>query len=178
MVCTAVWYLSATGQTNKRRVFCKECRLLRDRMLQKLRTLLGRVSRNTTSKIECDSGLEAAFAQLLMLAPCARKQQLRGADPRSISCTCGKSIALASQGPAALRIRRQRSRSPPPSAMSEGGQFVAHVKVLSGNHYDGHGDESAGRRYSLAHPRGQGLPRKQRAATIRSGSSSLSRSVE
>jgi IS5 family transposase len=44
-------------------------------MLKKLRTLLGRVIRDIGRKIEGDSGLEAAFAQLLMLARRVREQQ-------------------------------------------------------------------------------------------------------
>jgi IS5 family transposase len=53
-----------------------------NRMLKKLRTLLGRVIRDITRKIEGDSGLEAAFAQLLMLARRVREQQQRQRGPK------------------------------------------------------------------------------------------------
>ena len=56
---------------------------------------------------------------------------------------------------------------------AKGGQFVTHVKALPGNPSDGHtlatvipGDGGAGRQYHLAHPRGRGLPRPQRAAGL------------
>src|ERR1700752_4471742 len=48
-----------------------------NRMLKKLRTYLGRVVRDISRKIEGHSGLEAACAQLLMLARRVREQQQR-----------------------------------------------------------------------------------------------------
>ena len=56
-----------------------------NRMLKKLRTYLGRVIRDITRKIEGDSGLEAAFAQLLMLARRVREQQQRQRGPKVYS---------------------------------------------------------------------------------------------
>ncbi len=56
-----------------------------NRALKKLRTLLGRVIRDITRKIEGDSGLEAVFAQLLMLARRVREQQQRQRGPKVYS---------------------------------------------------------------------------------------------
>src|ERR1700726_768601 len=53
-----------------------------NRMLKKLRTYLGRVVRDISRKIEGHSGLEAAFAQLLMLARRVREQQQRPRGPQ------------------------------------------------------------------------------------------------
>src|ERR1700692_1288443 len=50
-----------------------------NRMLKKLRTYLGRVIRDITRKIEGNGGLEAAFAQLLLLAPPGRGEEERPA---------------------------------------------------------------------------------------------------
>jgi transposase, IS5 family len=56
-----------------------------NRMLKKLRTYLGRVIRDIGRKIEGDSGLEAAFAQLLLLARRVREQQQRQRRPKVYS---------------------------------------------------------------------------------------------
>jgi IS5 family transposase len=54
-------------------------------MLKKLRTYLGRVILDIGRKIEGDSGLEAAFAQLLLLARRVREQQQRQRGPKVYS---------------------------------------------------------------------------------------------
>jgi IS5 family transposase len=56
-----------------------------NRMLKKLRTYLGRVIRDVGRKIEGDSGLEAAFAQLLALSRRVREQQQRQRGPKVYS---------------------------------------------------------------------------------------------
>jgi transposase, IS5 family len=75
-----------------------------NRMLKKLRTYLGRVIRDVGRKIEGDSGLEAAFAQLLALSRRVREQQQRQRGPK-IYCNAGVVHRSASKSP-----------SPPPSA--------------------------------------------------------------
>ena len=64
-------------------------------MLKKLRTLLGRVIRNIGRKIEGDSGLEAAFSPLLMLARRVREQQQRQREPKVVPCMRRHSNASA-----------------------------------------------------------------------------------
>ena len=108
-----------------------------NRTLKKLRIYLGRVIRDIGRKIEGDSGLEAAFAQLLMLARRCASNSSASAGPRSIPCTRRKSNASAKARPQALRVRRQVSVATTISH-AKGGQFVAHVKALPGNPYDGH----------------------------------------
>ena len=52
---------------------------------KKLRTYLGRVIRDIGRKIEGDSGLEAAFAKLLLLARRVREQKQRQRGPKVYS---------------------------------------------------------------------------------------------
>src|SRR5450432_3529692 len=56
-----------------------------NRMLKKLRTYLGRVIRDIGRKIEGDGGLEAAFAEPLLLARRVREQQQRQRGPKVYS---------------------------------------------------------------------------------------------
>jgi hypothetical protein len=87
------------------------------RMLKKLRTLLGRVIRDITRKMEGDSGLEAVFAQLLMLARRVREQQQRQRGPKVYPCcTRRKSNASARVKPIGLTSSASRYPSPLPSA--------------------------------------------------------------
>jgi transposase, IS5 family len=51
----------------------------------KLRTYLGRVIRDISRKIEGNGGLEAAFAELLLLARRVREQQPRQRGPKVYS---------------------------------------------------------------------------------------------
>ncbi len=109
-----------------------------NRMLKKLRTLLGRVIRDITRKIESDSGLEAAFAQLLMLARRVREQQQRQRGPKVYSpARPGSRMHRQGQGPPALRVRRQGQRCH--HHRPRQGRPVRHpVKSMPGNPYDGH----------------------------------------
>src|SRR6195256_5100860 len=72
-----------------------------NRMLKKLRTYLGRVIRDITRKIEGDSGLEAAFAQLLMLARRVREQQQRQRGPKLFPGRARSRMHRQGQGPSA-----------------------------------------------------------------------------
>jgi len=87
-----------------------------NRMLKKLRTYLGRVIRDITRKIEGDSGHEAAFTQLLILARRCASNSSASAGPRSIPCTRRKSNASARARPTDPTSSASRSPSPPPSA--------------------------------------------------------------
>lgn len=139
-----------------------------NRMLKKLRTLLGRVIRDINRKIEGDSGLEAAFAQLLMLARRVREQQQRQRGPKVYSL----------HAPEVECIGKGRAHRPYEFGVkvavattlshARGGQFVTHVQALPGNPYDGHtlatgypGDGGAGRQHPRSHPRGQRVSRPQ-----------------
>src|SRR3954464_14638986 len=109
-----------------------------NRMLRKLRTYLGRVIRDIGRKIEGNGGLEAAFARLLLLARRVREQQQRQRGPKVYSL----------HAPEVECIGKGKAHKPyefgvkvsvaTPLNRCRGGQFVAHVKALPGNPYDGH----------------------------------------
>jgi IS5 family transposase len=109
-----------------------------NRMLKKLRTLLGRVIRDITRKIEGDSGREAAFAQLLMLARRVREQQQRQRGPKVYSLHAPE-VECVGKGKAhrpyefGVKVSVATTLS-----HAKGGQFVTHVKALPGSPYDGH----------------------------------------
>src|ERR1700716_2299798 len=109
-----------------------------NRMLKKLRTYLGRVIRDITRKIEGDSGLEAAFAQLLMLARRVREQQQRQRGPKVYSLHAPE-VECIGKGKAhrpyefGVKVSVATTLS-----HAKGGQFVTHVKSMPGNPYDGH----------------------------------------
>src|ERR1700688_2193755 len=109
-----------------------------NRMLKKLRTYLGRVIRDIDRKIDGDSRLQVVFAKLLPLARRVGEQQQRQRRPKvyylhapEVECIgkgkshrpyeCGVKVSVATT-----------------LKHCKGGQFVTHVKALSGNPYDGH----------------------------------------
>src|SRR3979490_1026298 len=109
-----------------------------NRMLKNLRTYLGRVIRDITRKIEGDSGLEAAFAQLLMLARRVREQQQRQRGPKVYSLHAPE-VECIGKGKAHRPYEFGVKVSVATTLRHcKGGQFVTHVKALPGNPYDGH----------------------------------------
>ena len=108
------------------------------RALKTLRTYLGRVIRDIGRKIEGNSGLEAAFAKLLLLARRVREQQQRQRGPKVYSL----------HAPEVECIGKGKAHKPYEFGVkvsvattidhAKGGQFVTHVKALPGNPYDGH----------------------------------------
>jgi hypothetical protein len=109
-----------------------------NRMLKKLRTYLGRVIRDIGRRIEGDSGHEAAFAQLLLLARRVRKQQQRQRGPK-VNSLRAPEVECIGKGKAhrpyefGVKVSVATTIS-----HAKGGQFVTHVKALPGNPYDGH----------------------------------------
>src|SRR3984957_16730858 len=101
-----------------------------NRMLKKLRTYLARVIR--------DSGHEAAFAQLLMLARRVRKQQQRQRGPKVYSLHAPEVECIGkgkAHRPYEFGVKVSVATT---ISHAKGGQFVTHVKALPGNPYDGH----------------------------------------
>ena len=154
-----------------------------NRMLKKLRTYLGRVIRDIGRKIEGDSGLEAAFAKLLLLARRVREQQQRQRGPKVYSL----------HAPEAECIGKGKAHRPYEFGVKvsvattlkhcKGGQFVTHVKALPGNPYDGHTLETVIPEMEdwSAAPSRASSPTRATAATMRrpttsSGSSSRGKS--
>jgi IS5 family transposase len=109
-----------------------------NRSLKKLRTLLGRVIRDITRKIEGDSGLEAVFAQLLMLARRVQEQQQRQRGPKVYSLHAPEVECIGkgkAHRPYEFGVKVSVATT---IGHAKGGQFVTHVKALPGNPYDGH----------------------------------------
>jgi IS5 family transposase len=109
-----------------------------NRMLKKLRTYLGRVIRDIGRKIEGDSGLEAVFAQLLMLARRVREQQQRQRGPKVYSLHAPEVECIGkgkAHRPYEFGVKVSVATT---ISRAKGGQFVTHVKALPGNPYDGH----------------------------------------
>jgi transposase, IS5 family len=109
-----------------------------NRMLKKLRTYLGRVIRDIGRKIEGDSGHEAAFAQLLLLARRVREQQQRQRGPKVYSLHAPEVECIGkgkAHRPYEFGVKVSVATT---ISHAKGGQFVAHAKALPGNPYDGH----------------------------------------
>src|ERR1700729_2863628 len=108
------------------------------RELRRVRTYLGRVCRDLVRKTSDDDPLRAIFTQPLSLAFAVReqRQQQRG---RKIYSLHAPEVECIGKGKAhrpyefgvkvSLATTLQRSK---------GGQFIAHVKAMPGNPYDGH----------------------------------------
>ena len=106
--------------------------------LRALRTYLGRVRRDIMRKIKGDAAKEAVFAQLLSLSHSVREQRQRQR---------GKKI-YSLHAPEVECIGKGKAHRPYEFGVKvsvattlhhcAGGQFVAHVKALPGNPYDGH----------------------------------------
>ena len=106
--------------------------------LRTLRTQLGRVIRDIARKIEGDETLKDAFATQLALARRVRDQRQRQRGPKVYSL----------HAPEVECIGKGKAHKPyefgvkvsvaTPLMRCKGGQFVAHIKALPGNPYDGH----------------------------------------
>jgi transposase, IS5 family len=109
-----------------------------NRVLKKLRTLLGRVIRDIGRKIEGNSGLEGTFAPLLLLARRVREQQQRQRGPKVYSLHAPE-VECIGKGKAHRPYEFGVKVSVATTLKHcKGGQFVTHVKALPGNPYDGH----------------------------------------
>jgi transposase, IS5 family len=109
-----------------------------NRELRKLQTYLGRVRRDIMRKIKGDDGKQAVFAQLLSLSHSVREQRQKQR---------GKKI-YSLHAPEVECIGKGKAHRPYEFGVkvslattlhhSDGGQFVAHVRAMPGNPYDGH----------------------------------------
>jgi transposase, IS5 family len=109
-----------------------------NRMLRQLRTYLGRVGRDIGRKIAGDDRLETAFAVPLMQARRVReqRQQQRGRKLYSLHAPEVECIGKGkAHRPYEFGVKVSVTTL---LRHSKGGQFVAHVKALPGNPYDGH----------------------------------------
>jgi IS5 family transposase len=109
-----------------------------NRSLKTIRTYLGRVIRDIVRKIKGEAELESAFAHPLMLARRVGEQRQRQRG-RKVYSLHAPEVECIGKGKAhrpyefgvkvSLATTLQRSK---------GGQFIAHVKAMPGNPYDGH----------------------------------------
>lgn len=109
-----------------------------NRKLKTLRTYLGRVIRDIGRKIEGDSGLEAAFERLLMLARRVHEQRQRQRGPKVYSLHAPEVECIGkgkAHRPYEFGVKVSVATT---IGHAKGGQFVTHVKSLPGNPYDGH----------------------------------------
>ena len=110
-----------------------------NRALRTLRTYLGRVIRDIVRKIGGDAALRDVFAEPAVAGRAGARSAPEPARPEDLfPARAGGRMHRQGQGASALRVRRQGLASPRRSNRSKGGQFIAHVKALPGNPYDGH----------------------------------------
>ena len=108
-----------------------------NRALRTLRTYLGRVIRDIVRKIGGDAAWRAPSPRRSCWPRgCASSASTARTEGLLAACARGR-MHRQGQGASALRVRRQ-GRVATTLHRSQGGQFVAHVKALPGNPYDGH----------------------------------------
>jgi transposase, IS5 family len=106
--------------------------------LRRVRTMLGRVIRDVTRKIAVQPELAEAFARPLSLAQRVKDQRQRERG-RKIYSLHAPEVECIGKGKAHRPYEFGVKVSvATPLYRCRGGQFVAHVKALPGNPYDGH----------------------------------------
>jgi transposase, IS5 family len=109
-----------------------------NKALRRLRTMLGRVIRDITRKIRGDEALESVFARPLSLARRVKDQRQRERG-RKVYSLHAPEVECIGKGKAHKPYEFGVKVSvATPLNRCRGGQFVAHVKALPGNPYDGH----------------------------------------
>lgn len=109
-----------------------------NRMLRRVRTMLGRVIRDVTRKIKGDPKRESVFALPLSLARRVKDQRQRERG-RKVYSLHAPEVECIGKGKAHKPYEFGVKVSvATPLHRCRGGQFVAHVKALPGNPYDGH----------------------------------------
>ncbi|MBO4228606.1 IS5 family transposase, partial [Bradyrhizobium neotropicale] len=110
-----------------------------NRALKTLRTYLGRVIRDITRKIEGDGRLEQmVFGRILPLARQVREQTQCRRGPKVYALHAPEVECIGKGKPHRPYEFGVKVSVATTLAHASGGQFVAHVKALPGNPYDGH----------------------------------------
>jgi IS5 family transposase len=108
------------------------------RALRTIRTYLGRVCRDVARKVRGDPGLERIFASDLWLAHRVREQR-QNQHGRKIYSLHAPEVECIGKGkanrPYEFGVKVSLATT---LHRSKGGQFIAHVKAMPGNPYDGH----------------------------------------
>src|ERR1700678_1456169 len=108
------------------------------RSLRKLKTYLGRVIRDIGRRIDGDAVLEDIFAQPLSFSRRVLAQDQRQRGPKVYSLHAPEVECIGkgkAHRPYEFGVKVSVATT---LAHSKGGQFIAHVKALPGNPYDGH----------------------------------------
>lgn len=106
--------------------------------LRKIRTFLGRVERDIARRIKDNEALREAFRRPLYLAERVRAQR-RSERGRKVYSLHAPEVECIGKGKAHKPYEFGVKASVATTLhRSKGGQFVAHVKALPGNPYDGH----------------------------------------
>ena len=118
-----------------------------NRQLRSVRTYLGRVLRDIVRKIGADARLNPIFAEPLSLAFRVRHQRRNQRGRKSLPSGFGSRV-YSLHAPEVECIGKGKAHRPYEFGVkvsvattlnrSKGGQFIAHVKALPGNPYDGH----------------------------------------
>ena len=109
-----------------------------NRALRSVRTFLGRVFRDIVRKTRDDAGLREIFAEPLSLAFRVRHQRQNQRGPKIYSLHAPEVECIGkgkAHRPYEFGVKVSVATT---LARSKGGQFIAHVKALPGNPYDGH----------------------------------------
>ena len=117
-----------------------------NRALRSVRTFLGRVFRDIVRKTRDDAGLREIFAEPLSLAFRVRHQRQNQRGPKIYSLHAPEVECIGkgkTHRPYEFGVKVSVATT---LARSKGGQFIAHVKALPGNPYDGHTLETSFRR--------------------------------
>jgi transposase, IS5 family len=108
------------------------------RALRTLKTYLGRVFRDIMRKTEADARLREIFAKDLSLALRVR-EQVRGQRGHKVYALHAPEVECIGKGKAHKPYEFGVKVSvATPIQRCKGGQFIAHIKALPGNPYDGH----------------------------------------
>src|SRR5208283_4977023 len=108
------------------------------RALRSVRTYLGRVFRDIVRKTKGDASLRRIFAEPLSLAfrVCEQRQNQRGRKVYSLHAPEVECIGKGkAHRPYEFGVKVSVATT---LHRSKGGQFIAHVKTMPGNPYDGH----------------------------------------
>jgi IS5 family transposase len=106
--------------------------------LRRIRTMLGRVIRDVVRKIQGNEALEGLFARPLALARRVKDQRQRERG-RKVYALHAPEVECIGKGKAHKPYEFGVKVSvATPLHRCRGGQFVAHVRALPGNPYDGH----------------------------------------
>jgi IS5 family transposase len=108
------------------------------RELRRVRTYLGRVCRDIARKIKRNARLEGVFARPLSLAFSVRDQRQRQRGKKIYSLHAPEVECIGKGKPHRPYEFGVKVSVATPLKRCKGGQFIAHVKALPGNPYDGH----------------------------------------